>query len=182
VTRLVAKGASTVRDIYAGFGATDSAPVREASNALATDAEEIVAELDTEFQAAVKVNDASVMDQILHKDMVNDASVMDQILHKDMVLVYGNGSVQTREELIEEARNEAISYEKQDEDPGTRVVRVWGDAAAVTARLWIKGVRRNGPAFDRRVWSSDIYIRTATGWRYVFGQVSPDLPDSTIAR
>jgi ketosteroid isomerase-like protein len=156
-----------VRDIYAGFGATDSAPVREASNALATDAEEIVAELDTEFQAAVKVN---------------DASVMDQILHKDMVLVYGNGSVQTREELIEEARNEALSYEKQDEDPGTRVVRVWGDAAAVTARLWIKGVRRNGPAFDRRVWFSDIYIRTATGWRYVFGQVSPDLPDSTIAR
>jgi ketosteroid isomerase-like protein len=136
-------------------------------NGLRSNAEEVVAKLDTEFQAAVKVN---------------DASVLERILHEDMVLVHGNGSVETREELLADARNEAIAYEKQDEDPGTQTVRAWGDTAVVTARLWIKGVRRSGVAFDRHVWFSDIYIRTAKGWRYVFGQVSLDLLDPTVAR
>jgi ketosteroid isomerase-like protein len=119
-----------------------------------------VARLDTEFQAAVKRNDA---DAIAH------------ILHDDMVLVLGDGRVSSRGEQIQEARDKVISYERQDEDPGTQSVRVSGDTAIVTARLWIKGVR-NGTAFDRRVWFSDTYVHTAAGWRYYFGQASLPLP------
>jgi hypothetical protein len=33
-----------------------------------------------------------------------------------------------------------VSYEKQDEVPGTQTVRVWGDTAVVTALLWLKYV------------------------------------------
>jgi hypothetical protein len=95
-----------------------------------------------------------------------------------MVLVHGDGTIDTRAQLLEEARNKAIVYERQDEDPGTQTVRVWGDTAVVTARLWVKGVRQGGSPFDRRVWFSDIYIRTPMGWRYVFGQVSLHMPDS----
>jgi ketosteroid isomerase-like protein len=149
-----------------GLGLLASALVCAAAGASPTDAKEIVAKLDTEFQAAVKVN---------------DASVIDRILHEDMVLVHGNGKTDTRAELVEEARNKVITYEKQDEDPGTQTVRVWGDTAVVTARLWVKGVRQGGAPFDRRVWFSDIYIRTPHGWRYVFGQVSLHLPDSPAA-
>jgi ketosteroid isomerase-like protein len=149
-----------------GLGLLASALVCASAGAMPTDAE-IVAKLDTEFQAAVKVN---------------DASVMERILHDDMVLVHGNGKTDTRAELIEEARNKVITYEKQDEDPGTQTVRAWGDTAVVTARLWVKGVRQGGTAFDRRVWFSDIYIRTPKGWRYVFGQVSLHLPDTAAAQ
>jgi ketosteroid isomerase-like protein len=149
-----------------GLGLLAASWVCVAANALPTDAKEIVAKLDTEFQAAVKVN---------------DASVMERILDEDMVLVHGNGSIDTRAELLEEARNKVIAYERQDEDPGTQTVRVWGDTAVVTARLWVKGVRQGGIAFDRRVWFSDTYIRTPNGWRYVFGQVSLHLPDSSAA-
>lgn len=126
----------------------------------------IVAALDTEFQAAVKRN---------------DAETMARILHEDFVLVTGNGRTFTREELLQEATRREITYERQDEDAGTQSVRVWGDTAVVTARLWIKGVR-GGVAFDRRLWFSDTYVRTPRGWRYVFGLASlrlpPEAPDA----
>jgi ketosteroid isomerase-like protein len=147
-----------------GLGLLASALMYAVSNATPADIKAIVARLDTEFQAAVKIN---------------DASVMERILHEDMVLVHGNGNIDTRADLIEEARNKLITYEKQDEDPGTQTVRVCGDTAVVTARLWVKGRRQDGGAFDRRVWFSDTYVRTPQGWRYFFGQVSLHLPEAS---
>ena len=137
-----------------------------AMNASATDARELVAKLDTEFQSAVKVN---------------DSRTMDRILYEGMVLVLGNGTTNSRAELLQEARDKLITYERQEEDPGTQTVRVWGDTAVVTACLWVKGVRQ-GVAFDRHVWFSDTYVRTPRGWRYAFGQVSLHLPDSSDRR
>jgi hypothetical protein len=75
---------------------------------------------------------------------------MDAILHEDMILVLGDGSVRTRNDLLESARQKSIAYEHQIEDEGTQTVRFFGpDTAIVTARLWVKGVRNNG-LFDRR--------------------------------
>lgn len=125
--------------------------------------QEAVASLDTAFQAAVKAN---------------DAPTMARILHKDMVLILGTGAVNTREEQLQEARDKVYEYARQDEDAGTQSVRVWGDTAVVTARLWIKGSSRGVP-FDRRVWFSDTYVRTGSGWQYFVGQASLHLPDAT---
>lgn len=119
-----------------------------------------VAALDTEYQAAVKRN---------------DAETMGRILAEDFVLVLGNGKTYSRADLLESARSAKITYEQQDEDEGTQIVRVWGDTAVVTARLWIKGVNEGAP-FDRRLWFSDTYVRTPGGWRYAFGQASLPLP------
>jgi len=127
--------------------------------------EQAVAKLDTEFQAAVKAN---------------DAQAMARIMHKDMILVLGNGSVNTREEQLQEARNKEWVYEHQEEDAGTQTVRVWGDTAVVTARLWVRGVYR-GSARDVRLWFSDTYVRTPEGWRYFVGQASLHLPDEKAA-
>src|SRR5262245_8182674 len=119
-----------------------------------------VAALDTQYQEAVKRN---------------DAETMARILHEDFVLVVGSGKTFSRDDLLRDARDRGAQYERQDEDEGTQVVRVWGDTAVVTARLWLKGVR-GGVAFDRRLWFSDTYVRTPQGWRYVFGQASLSLP------
>jgi len=120
----------------------------------------IVAEMDLRFQAAVKRN---------------DAVTMDAILHRDFVLVLGDGRVITRGELLAEAREAGFTYERQDEDEGTQTVRLFGDTAVVTARLWVKGVQGD-MAFDRRLWFSDTYVRTPEGWRYAFAQASLALP------
>lgn len=129
---------------------------------LATPSDDIaaVAALDVEYQKAVKVN---------------DAGTMARILHDDFILVLGEGTVKTKADLLKEAREEVFIYEQQDEAPGSQKVRVWGDTAVVTAKLWLKGTK-NGVAFDRLLWFSDTYVRTANGWRYVFGQASLPLP------
>lgn len=122
----------------------------------------VVAALDTAYQAAVARN---------------DAETMARILHDNMVVVLGNGEVETRADLLREARAGTITYEQQVEVEGTQAVRLFGaDTAVVTALLWIKG-RRAGQPFDRRLWFSDTYVRTADGWRYAFGQASLPLPD-----
>lgn len=121
---------------------------------------DVVAALDLEFQAAVKCN---------------DADTMDRILHPQYALVLGDGRVVAREKLLQEARSARCTFEIQDELPGTQTVRVWGDTAAVTALLRIKGESPDGP-FDRTLWFSDTYVRTASGWRYAFAQASLPLP------
>jgi len=136
--------------------------VSAAAQASPEEDRQAVAALDTEFQAAVKHH---------------DVATIDRILHDEMILVLGDGRVVTREDHLQSAREKSIQYQVQDEDPGTQVVRVWGDTAVVTARLWIKGTK-DGAAFDRRLWFSDTYVRTPQGWKYVFGQASLRLPDS----
>jgi ketosteroid isomerase-like protein len=120
----------------------------------------IIAALDTQYQLAVKVN---------------DAATMDRILHDKFTLVLGSGAVYSKADLLDDAKTKRIAYEQQDEDPGTQTVRVWGDTAVVTARLRLKGKSPEG-AFERTLWFSDTYIRTPNGWRYVFGQASLPLP------
>ena len=117
-----------------------------------------VAALDTEYQAAVKGN---------------DAVTMGRILADDFVLVTGRGKVSTKADLLAEARAGKVRFEHQEDTQQT--VRVWGDTAVVTALLWEKGTA-DGKPFDYRLWFSDTYVRTPGGWRYVFGQASLPLP------
>jgi ketosteroid isomerase-like protein len=129
-------------------------------SAQASDAKQIVAALDTQYQAAVKAN---------------DATTMDRILADDFVLVTGRGQPFTKSDLLKDARNRTTVYERQEEEAGSQTVRVWGDTAVVTALLWIKGVRAGAP-IDYKLWFSDTYVRTAGGWKYAFGQASIALP------
>lgn len=129
-------------------------------NASSEEDAKTVAALDTKYQAAVKAN---------------DAQTMGQILADDFVLVTGRGKVYNKADLLDSARKKEVAYERQDEEPGTQKVRVWGDTAVVTALLWIKSVQGGKPA-DYKLWFSDTYVRTPRGWRYVFGQPSLPLP------
>ena len=122
----------------------------------------VVAALDTEYQQAVKTN---------------NVAEMDRILADDFVLVTGDGTVYTKPDLLNEAAHKRMNYERQEDS--NRTVRIWGDTAVVTALLWAKGTDRGEP-FDYKVWFSDIYVRTSTGWRYVFGQSSLRVPSINL--
>ena len=123
-------------------------------NASADDDKKAVAALDTQYQAAVEKN---------------DAATMDRILADDFILVTGNGKTFTKADLLKEARKGTVVYEHQSDTEQT--VRVWGDTAVVTAKLWEKGTQ-DGKPFDYTLWFSDTYVRSPTGWRYAFGQAS----------
>jgi len=149
-----------IRLILAGALAMTAAAATAAPKP--SDDERVVAALDTAYQAAVKAN---------------DAKGMGAILHPDFVLILGSGAVVDRSALLKTATDRTAIYERQEEDPGTQTVRVFGDTAVVTARLWLKGHAPDGSgAFDRRLWFSDTYVRTPAGWRYALGQASTALP------
>ena len=155
-----------MRTVMAGiFGVVTGAgllagTVVMARGAAPADDKKIVASLDTQYQAAVKAN---------------DAATMDRILADDFVLVTGRGQSYTKADLLENARSKTTSYQHQEEEDNSQVVRVWGDTAVVTALLWIKGTR-GGSVTDYKLWFSDTYVRTPGGWRYAFGQASIPLP------
>jgi len=92
------------------------------------------------------------------------------------VLSTGSGKQFTKQDLLSEARSGRVQYEHQEDTEQT--VRMWGDTAVVTAKLWEKGTD-SGKAFDYTVWFSDTYVRTPKGWTYVFGQSSLPLPKAS---
>jgi ketosteroid isomerase-like protein len=120
----------------------------------------VVAALDCKYQAAVKKN---------------DVATMATILADDFALVTGTGKVYTKADLLAEARSGRVRYERQDDTQQT--VRIWGDTAVITALLTETG-SDDGRPFDYDVWFSDTYVRTPSGWRYVFGQASSRSPRS----
>jgi ketosteroid isomerase-like protein len=126
-----------------------------------TSDEKTISALDTEYQAAVKNN---------------DAATMDRILADDFVVVLGSGKTYTKSDLLQWARTGRVQYEHQEDSDQT--VRVWGDTAVVTAKLWMKGIDEGKP-FEWFVWFSDTYVRTPAGWRYVHGQASLPLPNTS---
>jgi len=120
-----------------------------------------VASLDIQYQSAVERN---------------DAETIARIHHESMTLVLSNGTVITGKQLEQRARDKSFTFERQVVVDDSRVVRVLGDTAVVTAKLWQKGKRPNGEPFDYKLWFSDTYVRTPTGWRYFFGQAGAPLP------
>ena len=126
--------------------------------------EQTVATFDTVYQKAIAAN---------------DAAIMDQILADDFVFVTDRGVSLTKADLLKEARDQRTIYETQEEEEGTQKVRIWRDTAVVTALLRVKGRRDENP-FDYEVWVNEIYVRTPTGWRYVFGRAAIPSPRSDV--
>jgi ketosteroid isomerase-like protein len=144
-----------------GAVATPMLLVATSTWAAGADDRTIVAALDTEYQAAVKSN---------------DAATMGRLLADDFALVTGTGKIFTKADLLRDAQRGQRHYEHQEDTDQT--VRTWGNTAVLTAKLWAKGTD-DGKPFEFVVWFSDTYVRTPTGWRYSFGQVSLPLPPGT---
>lgn len=127
-----------------------------AESSVQSDDARAVAALDSEFQAAVKIN---------------DATTIDRILADDFVLVHGEGQTFTKTDVVKQARDKKTKYERHDVEEGSQKVRVWHDTAVVTETLWVKG-SVNGQPVDQKMSVTETYVRTPNGWRYVSGQAS----------
>ena len=143
---------------YATIACLFAIPAMAAAGGSTADDRKVVAALDTEYQKAVKEN---------------DAKTMSRILADDFILVEGDGKHSTKADLVTDAKLGKTHYEHQEDTEQT--VRIWGDTAVVTAKLWVKGIEDGGPV-DYVLWFSDTYVRTPRGWRYVFGQASLPIP------
>lgn len=127
-------------------------PAAQAANV--REDQKAILQLDSEYQEAVKNNDAATIDRLLPEDFILQSST---------------GKTYTKTDVLNEAKNKAAVYEVQND--GDAIVRVWGSTAVITAKLHAKGTE-NGRPFDYSLWFSDTYTRAPNGWRYVFGQAS----------
>jgi ketosteroid isomerase-like protein len=163
LSRRTLVGAMTVGVVAAACSTTRG--TANTTNLAAASAEEdkrTVAALDIQYQDAVEKN---------------DAETMGRIHHENMILVLSNGTVLTGGFLEKRARDKSYTWERQVEVDNSQVVRVWGDTAVVTAKLWLKATKVRGDPINFKVWFSDTYIRAPTGWRYVFGQAGAPLTE-----
>jgi ketosteroid isomerase-like protein len=157
-TRSIVRSVATTlmaRFIVGGLALTFTMGAVHASD---SDDRKAIAALDTQYQKAVKEN---------------DAKTMAAILADDFVLVEGNGKRATKADLLNSATDGKTHYEHQEDTEQS--VMVSGDTAVVTAKLWAKGLE-DGAKVDYTLWFSDVYVRTPKGWRYFFGQASLPLP------
>lgn len=115
-----------------------------------------VAALDTELHSAIKTN---------------DAATIDRILSDDFVLMHGAGQASSKADLMKQAQEKQVKYERHEVESGSQKVRVWRDTAVVTETLWVKGTEHGKPV-DQKVSVTETYVRTPDGWRYVSGQAS----------
>ena len=148
------------RALAGGVAASLAASACMASDRMEQD-RKIVYDLDVQYQAAVERN---------------DAETITRIHHENMTLVLSNGTVIPGTQIEQRARDKSFTFERQVVVDDSRVVRVLGDTAVVTAKLWLKGTRPNNEPFDYKLWFSDTYVRTPGGWKYFFGQAGAPLP------
>jgi ketosteroid isomerase-like protein len=142
---------------------TSAAPAQEspsspasASTSIKDEDARTVAALDSEFNAAVKAN---------------DADTMDRILADDFVLMHG-GRTLSKGDMLKQARDKQAKYEHHEIENGSQKVRVWRDTAVVTETVWVKGAE-GGKPIDQKISLTGTYVRTPDGWRYVSGQAVP---------
>lgn len=159
--RLLTKAKATAIGLVALAIAVGIALAIRSDAHAADDDARTIADLDTRYQLAVKRN---------------DVATMDRILHDGFFLVTGMGAAFNKADLLKAAYEKTFVYELQDEEPGTQLVRLYGDTAIVTAKLIIKATT-GGKLVQKKLWFSDTYVRTPVGWRYAFGQASIALPE-----
>ena len=69
----------------------------------------------------------------------------ERLLADDFVLVTRSGKTYTKADLLNEALSVRVVYDHQEDT--AQNVRIWGDTATITAKLWEQGTD-NGKPFD----------------------------------
>lgn len=94
----------------------------------------------------------------------NDLEAMAAYLHEDWLIVSGDGP-SPRSRLFDLVASGRLAHSAM-EWVSEPIIRVVGDVAVVTARItntaWFGDQR-----FDSDEWTTDVLVRTASGWRCV---------------
>jgi ketosteroid isomerase-like protein len=101
----------------------------------------------------------------------NDTVAIDTLLTDDMTLILGDGTIQTKSDLLREAREEVVRYTRFENVD--QVVRFYGPTTAVvTGRTIIAGATKDGAAVEVDVIFTDAVVKEAGGWKFAAGHVS----------
>ena len=101
----------------------------------------------------------------------NDTVAIDTLLTDDVTLILTDGTIQTKADLLREAREEVVKYSRFENVD--QVVRFYGPTTAVvTGRTIISGTTKDGSAVEVDVIFTDAVVKEAGGWKFAAGHVS----------
>ena len=135
----------------------------------------IIVSLVSLFLAAAAIaSDEDALRKLDHENTVAtwtaDRRWFEQNLADDFVLVTANGLVKTKDEVIHDLGASDFSMEPY--EPSEVRVRVYGDTAIVTGRVFQRFTRR-GHRYEVDARYTDVYSRRKGRWVLVTGHASP---------
>lgn len=101
----------------------------------------------------------------------NDTIAIDTLLTDDITLILTDGTIQRKDDLLREAREEVVKYTRFENVD--QVVRFYGPTSAlVTGRTIISGSLKDGTAVEVDVIFTDLIVKERGGWKFAAGHVS----------
>jgi ketosteroid isomerase-like protein len=99
----------------------------------------------------------------------NDAAAVGRFLSDDWIIIDPDGGIIDKTRFLGVIKSGMLSHEAMD---STEVrVRVYGDAALVTALTTTKG-KFMGEAFTSQERATDMLVKNDGGWQFVFSQLT----------
>lgn len=102
--------------------------------------------------------------------VANDAEAIGAFVTDDWVLVDHDG-IGSRESFLALVASGALTHDAMEMVEGTARVRRYGDTAVLTAQV-TNTARFGGQVFPADEWTSDVFIRTADGWKCVLSHIT----------
>jgi ketosteroid isomerase-like protein len=100
----------------------------------------------------------------------NDADAIGRFMSEDWVIIGPEGNVIDRARFLGVIRSGDLTHESMESDGW--LVRVYGDAAVVTAEAKSKG-KYKGQGFATHERSTSVYVRREGRWQCVHTQLTP---------
>jgi len=101
-----------------------------------------------------------------------DAAFLERVLHDDYTGIYGDGSQWTKASEIADAKNANPDIKITGCTDDNLKVRIYGDAAVVTASGLRSGTMKDGPFKDRKILYTDTFIKKDGRWQCVASQLT----------
>lgn len=98
-----------------------------------------------------------------------DASWFAKHMSDDYVLVTSTGKLKPRDVLVKELATSGLEF--QPYEPTEVNVRLFGDSAVITGRI-VQKYTYGGDRVEADLRYTDVWVRSAAGWKNVAGQAS----------
>ena len=103
--------------------------------------------------------------------VARDADKLSELFSPDYIQTNTRAAVTGRTEEVEDLRSGRTRYEKFDTTDMN--VQLYGHAAVVTGRIYLKGVdQKSGKTFEGNMRMTDTFIRQGGKWRVVASQTT----------
>jgi ketosteroid isomerase-like protein len=112
---------------------------------------------------------AAVEERFARALAAGDADALDNIVVDDWIVIGPDGKIITRSAFLDVVRSGVLTHSVMESDE-TRL-RVYGDAAIVTARVVTAGAYQ-GQAFTTTERATDVFVRDHDSWKCVLTQLT----------